>query len=300
MTVSSNPTLHFVRMGLAIGGLQFLLLASVAAQESHFVWPGLAPGETQRHVGDMLPMRPGESPPVTRLTNISCPTYTVHLAEKPNGSAVVILPGGGFGRVVPDKEGSEAAVWLNQLGISAFVLRYRTSQADSALPGWRKPLQDAQRMISLVRSRSHEWGIAPDRIGLLAFSAGGQVAARLLSNLDHPAYERLDEIDSRSFRPSFAMLIYPWKMLDVKTGSLSDGIRVSKNCPPTFLVHTDDDRSSSLGSVLFYVEMKRLKIPSELHVYGNGGHGYGLRPVTNSQISTWTDHAGHWLQQQGF
>jgi acetyl esterase/lipase len=262
------------------------------------VWPQMAPGESTRQIGEPLPPRAGESPPITRVVNVTRPTMSVHVAGQPNGTGVVILPGGGFSRVVPDLEGTEAADWLNRHGVTAFVLSYRTA-ADNQSPGWVKPLQDAARALSLVRSRADQWGIRKDRLGLLGFSAGGQVAARLLSNTDQRTYERLDEVDDVSFRPDFAILVYPWNMVDAKSNELISGIEVPKNCPPTFLVHTDDDRSSSLGAVLFYAGLKKHGIPAELHVYGNGGHGYGLRAVRDSQISTWPDHAAHWLGTRG-
>lgn len=269
------------------------------AEERMDVWPDLAPGETTRLIGEAQPRMPNENPPVTRVINISRPTFTVHLAPKANGAGVLILPGGGFGKVVPDKEGTEVAEWLNRIGVSAFVLSYRTkSGADD--PGWSRPLQDAQRSLALIRSRANEWGLKPDRIGLLGLSAGGNVAARLLSASGRLTYERIDKIDDVPHRPDFALLIYPWNIYDSERGELIVGVSVPKNCPPTFLVHTDDDRSSSLGSVLFYAGLKRHGIPAELHVYGNGGHGYGLRPVTGSQISSWPDHAAHWLGTRVF
>jgi acetyl esterase/lipase len=224
---------------------------------------------------------------------------TVHLAAQANGTGVLILPGGGFSRVVPDLEGTEAAQWLNRHGVSAFVLSYRTT-ADAQSPGWVKPLQDAQRALSVIRSRADQLGIHKDRLGLLGFSAGGQVAARLLSDSENRTYDRQDEVDDVSYRPDFAILVYPWNMYDAKTNGLITGVAVPKNCPATFLVHTDDDRSSSLGAVLFYAGLKKHGIPAELHVYGNGGHGYGLRDVRNSQISSWPGHAAHWLDTQGF
>lgn len=270
-----------------------LNLSSIAA-EPQMVWPDFAPGETTKLTGEKLPPRDGENPPVTRVVNISQPTFTVHLAEKPNGAGVVILPGGGFGKVVPDKEGTEAAEWLNQQGIAAFVLSHRT-KADKNDPGWERALQDAQRTLSLVRSRADEFGLKKDRLGLLGFSAGGQVAARLLSAKGELAYDRLDSIDDVSHRPSFALLIYPWNIHDKERNALIEGVSVPADCPPTFLVHTDDDRSSSLGAVLFYAGLKRQGIPAELHVYGNGGHGYGIRPVEGSEVSSWIDHAAHWL-----
>jgi acetyl esterase/lipase len=278
-----------------------LILSASAALGSQplDVWPQFAPGETTRGVGEALPPRAMESPPITRIVNVTRPTMSVHLAEQPNGTGVVILPGGGFTRVVPDLEGSEAAQWLNRHGVTAFVLSYRTT-ADAQSPGWVKPLQDAERALSLIRSRADQWGIRKDRLGLLGFSAGGQVAARLLSNSNKQDYDRLDEVDDVSYRPDFAILVYPWNMYDANTGDLIAGIAVPKNCPPTFVVHTDDDRSSSLGAVLFYAGLKKNGIPAELHVYGNGGHGYGLRPVKSSQISSWPDHAAHWLGTRGF
>ncbi len=259
------------------------------------IWPDLAPGETTKETGTALPPREGETKPITRVENVTCPTFTVHLAPKPNGAAMVILPGGGFSKVVPDLEGTEAADWLNEHGISAFVLSYRTTSAPGE-PGWPEALQDAQRAMAVIRSRAGEWGLKKDRIGLLGFSAGGQVAARLLSTGDSLTYEPVDEIDrTTSPYPDFAILIYPWRIYDGAKDSLIDGVSVPPNCPPTFLVHTGDDKSSSLGAVLFYAGLKKQNIPAELHVYGNGGHGYGLREREGSEISSWPGHAAHWL-----
>lgn len=262
------------------------------------VWSGLAPGETTRQTGVTLHFRPEEVPKVTRVTNITFPTVTVHPAPHPNGTAAVILPGGGYARVVTDKEGTEIADWLNRHGVTAFVLSYRTKGADNE-PGWLKPVQDAQRTLSLIRSQAEKWKLHPDRIGLIGFSAGGQAAARVLCDGDKKAYERVDTVDDVPHRPDFALLIYPWNLYDGRTDQLAQEYSVPKNCPPTFLLHTDDDRSSSLGSVLFYAALKRHGIPAELHVYGNGGHGYGLREIPGSRIATWPDHAAHWLDAQG-
>lgn len=269
------------------------------AQEPIAVWPSLAPGETTDLTGTPLPQRPGETPPITRVENIASPTFTVHVPQTPNGSGVVILPGGGFGKVVPDLEGTEAAQWLGKQGITSFVVSYRTTTG-SKIPGWKKPLQDAQRMIARIRHDAAKYELDRQRIGLLGFSAGGQVAARLLCDGGKLAYARIDPIDDTSHRPDFAILIYPWRLYDDKRDSLAEGILVRADCPPTFIVHTHDDASSSLGAVLFYAGLKKHSIASELHIYGNGGHGYGLRPRANSQISSWPDHAGHWLSRRGW
>lgn len=275
-----------------------LLISTAQAMEPLDVWPNLAPGESTRSLGEALPARPEEQPTVTRMVNITRPTLSVHLPERSNGAAAIILPGGGFSRVVPDKEGTEAAQWLNRHGITAFVLSYRTTE-DPKAKGWVKPLQDVQRAMAVIRSRADQWGLNPERIGIVAFSAGGQVGARLLCDAGHLTYDRIDAVDDTSHRPDFAVLVYPWNLYDPATETLVDRLVVPSDCPPTFLVHTHDDRSSALGTVLFYAALKRHNLPAELHVFGNGGHGYGLRPVEGSRISTWPDHAAHWLASNG-
>jgi acetyl esterase/lipase len=264
-----------------------------------FVWPDLAPGETERATGTTLPMRPQDNPPITRVEKIRRPPMAVYQATKnANGAAVLILPGGGFGRVVPDLEGSEAAQWLGQLGVTSFVLNYRT-RLESAKdePAWRRPLQDAQRAIRWIRANGSRWNLRQDQIGLLAFSAGGQVGSILIT-ADKAAYERIDSVDDQEFRPNFAMLVYPWRIYDSATDALLPQIKVSNKTPPSFIVHTHDDASTSLGSVLLYAAMKRNNVPAELHVYENGGHGYGTRDRPNSNIGSWSDRATDWLARK--
>jgi acetyl esterase/lipase len=261
------------------------------------LWPQHAPGETTLEEGRTLPFRESETPRVTRITDITRPTISVHTAAQPNGTAVLILPGGAFRRVVTDKEGTEVATWLNQQGITAFVLRYRVADRDVPEP-WRKPLQDAQRATSLIRSRAGEWKLNPGRIGVAGFSAGGQAAARLLCAGQQRSYPANDSVDQQSPQPNFGLLIYPWNLWDEKSGSLLPELTIDAACPPTFLVHTHDDRASSLSSVMFYAKLRQLNVPAELHVFETGGHGYGLRPVADSQVSSWTTAAEHWLARR--
>ena len=285
-------TMKFILWAYFFAGLGFIS----AAEPSHPVWPDLAPGESINSTGRQLSSPPHYEPAITLMTKVTQPTFTVHPAAVPNGTGVVILPGGGFHRVVPDLEGTEAVVFLNRIGVTVFVLSYRTKNSPEE-SGWEKPLQDSQRMMALIRSRAAQWGLDKNKIGLLGFSAGGQVAARLLSSNGKLAYTPVDDIDTTAHRPDFALLIYPWGVYDEDKDGLIDGVSVSKSYPPTFIVHTDDDRSSSLGSVLLYAGLKKRGISAELHVYGNGGHGYGVRPQKNSEISTWPRHAGHWLDR---
>lgn len=264
------------------------------------VWPGLALGETSDDIGIAQPPRDGEIPPVTRVVNIRKPTIDVFLAEKPNGTAVVVLPGGGFMKVVPDKEGSEAAPWLNAHGISVFVVRYRTNEiTPKDEPAWKRPLQDGQRAVRLLRANAEKWHIDKGKVGVLAFSAGGQVGAILHTADGVAAYDALDDVDKQSCRPDFSMLIYPWRAYDEATQKLLPEIKLTAKSPPAFIVHTHDDRSSSMGSVLIYAGLKKHNVQAELHIYGNGGHGYGMRPVKNSDIGTWPARASDWLVRQG-
>ena len=210
---------------------------------------------------------------------------------------MLVLPGGGFAKVVPDKEGSEAAPWLNPLGVSVFVLSYRTNEVTpKSEPAWKRPLQDAQRSLRLIRANASRWNIDVSRVGVLGFSAGGQVSSILHTAEGKPAYKDIDSTDSESCAPDFSMLIYPWNILDTKTGQLLPEIKPAASSPPAFIVHTHDDRSSSAGSVLIYAGLRKHKVPAELHVYQNGGHGYGMRPVKGSEIGTWPDRATAWLK----
>ncbi len=264
------------------------------------IWPALAPGESSESVGVAEPLRPNEDPPITRLVNVRKPTMDIFLPKSPNGTAILVLPGGGFGKVVPDKEGGEAAPWLNELGVTCFVLRYRTNEATPKNePAWKRPLQDSQRALRLIRSRATEWNIDPAKVGLLAFSAGGQVGSILHTRNGKSDYSPVDAVDQLSCNPSFSLLIYPWRILDATGEKLLSDITVTAKTPPAFIVHTHDDASSSLGSVLLYAELKRKNIPAELHIYANGGHGYGMRNVKDSFIGTWPDRASDWLQLRG-
>jgi acetyl esterase/lipase len=278
-----------------------LLIARVSAadgpDQTLDVWGGAVPGESELSKGETLQRKPNENPPATRIGKITQPTLEFYLTaeEKRNGTAVLIFPGGAYNYVVADKEGAEPARWLNSLGVTGIVLHYRTKK-DGADPAWERPLQDAQRALSLVRSRTADWKLRADRIGVMGFSAGGNLGALAATRFEQRAYPAKDAIDELSCRPDFAMLIYPWKVADAK-GALAPEFPIGDKTPPTFLVHTDDDSSTSLSSIAFYSALKQRKIPAELHIYRSGGHGYGLRPVSGSSVHTWTERAEAWLKE---
>jgi acetyl esterase/lipase len=261
------------------------------------VWPGEAPGEVGGVGEEMtLPPREGETP-VRRLTNVTRPTLTIYQppAEKHTGTSVVICPGGGYRILAIDKEGEEVAAWLNTLGVTGIVLKYRIP-AREGQPKHQAPLQDAQRAISLVRTRAKEWNLNPARIGILGFSAGGHLSATAATNHDKRHYAPIDAIDQASCRPDFAVLVYPAYLTD--GNQLSPEIRVNESTPPVFFVHAGDDRISSENSIQMYLALKRHGIPAELHVYASGGHGFGLRPSAKP-CSTWPTQCAAWLKSQG-
>ena len=264
------------------------------------VWPDLAPDESSRETGTLLPAKAGETKPIDRVLGVRRPTLEVYPAKNPSGTAVIILPGGGFTYVVPNLEGTEAAEWLNEIGITVFVLRYRTKEsAEPGEPLWQRPLQDTQRALRLIRHEAQQWQLETDRIGILAFSAGGQVGAIAHSKADQSTYPSVDAIDLKACKPDFSILIYPWQLLDAKTGDLLEPIQITDSSAPAFIVHTHDDASSSVGSAKLYIALKQHKVPAELHIYQNGGHGYGVRDRPNSVISSWPARATDWLKIRG-
>jgi acetyl esterase/lipase len=267
------------------------------------VWPGKAPGET----GDVGPekfleKKPKEKPGVKRLTNVSQPTLTIYrpAPDRDTGTAVVICPGGGYHILAWDLEGEEVAAWLNSIGVTGIILKYRVPRRSNE-PGDKPPLgplQDAQRALSLVRSNARKWKLEPDRIGILGFSAGGHLTASAATNFDKRAYQAVDDVDKVSCRPDFAVLIYPAYLLAKGEDKLAPDIRVGKKCPPMFFAHAGDDGVKADNSVQMYLALKRAGVPAELHIYAAGGHGFGRRP-SRHPCSTWPQRCADWLRSRG-
>lgn len=248
------------------------------------LWPkGAMPGQAVPGPERTLPAR-GDH--VVRLTDVSEPSFTVYkaTATKPT-PAVIICPGGGYGGLAYNKEGTEVAAWLNTLGITGVVLKYRVPKNQEGA------YQDIQRAIRIVRQRAAEWNIVPDRVGAMGFSAGGHLAARL-STLGGPAtYPRIDAADDQPLRPDFALLVYPAyldqglpKLVDAKTA-------------PTFLAHAEDDKTFIKGSKLHHEALVAAKVPNAFFRVATGGHGHGLR--SEKEIKAWPEKGEAWLRQIG-
>ncbi len=242
------------------------------------------------------------------------PKLTVYRAEGGNGAAVVVCPGGGYGRLAADHEGKQVAEWLNTLGVSAFVLQYRLG------PRYRHPapLQDAQRAIRMVRARAAAWGVDPSRIGIMGFSAGGHLASTAATHFDAGEASADDPVARAPSRPDFAVLVYPViSMQDGVThaGSrqnllgespdpalvelLSNERQVTPRTPPSFLFHTADDPAvPAANSILFFEALRRAGVPAELHVFAHGAHGLGLAP-SDPALSPWPKLCALWMKGLG-
>lgn len=228
-----------------------------------------------------------------RITNISRPTLSLFPAPTKGAEpapAMIVCPGGGYSYVVVDKEGSEIATWLNSHGITALVLKYRVPNNRAGA------LQDLQRALSLVRANAGEWKIDPKRLGVIGFSAGGNLSAKASTRFDERSYPAIDEVDQQSCRPDFAVLVYP-AYLDDKTGSVSQDLNLKANIPPTLIVHSEDDKRFVTGSKSYHAALDEAKVAHDFKLYPTGGHGYGLRSTKDARA--WPEYALEWLQKIG-
>ena len=263
------------------------------------VWPGKAPGEMKELPAEGLQApKAKEAKPVKRVQNVSVPTLTVFepAADKKNGAALVIAPGGGYNILAWDLEGTEVAEWANSLGVTAFVLKYRVPRREGDTAN-KLPLMDAQRAMSLVRSKASDYGLDPARIGMLGFSAGGNLTAMTCLKFGERQYDKQDAVDEVSCRPDFGVLIYPAYLVD-KDGQLKPENVPTKDVPPMFFAHALDDGITPDSSIAMTRALKAVGVHAELHVYDGGGHGFGLRD-SKFPAHTWPARAGEWLELRG-
>ena len=275
------------------------------------VWPGTVPDETGTIGPERLRMSPKldrkhveVTEPTTMVTDVSKPTITIYrpTQEKDSRTAMLICPGGGYWNLYWQLEGEEVAVWLNSIGVTGIILKYRVPRRPDEPQGEpaRRPLQDAQRAVSLVRSKAKELGLHPEQIGIAGFSAGGHLAIATATNFEKRTYEPIDEVDKVSCRPDFAILVYPGYLKAKDKDELAPGLRIPAGTPPVFLAHGGDDIiSPPEHSVLMYLALKRAGVPAELHIYAAAAHDFGVRP-SEHPCSTWTQACANWLRHQGF
>jgi len=296
------PTLTTVAfLALALASSAF------AADANHVLnlWPGQPPGEPMKVEAEKDFTKPEDrliaGRRIIKLGNVATPQAHVFLPpkEKRNGASVVICPGGGFNILAWDLEGTEVAEWLNSIGVAAIVVKYRVPTARQPVR-WLAPVQDAQRALSLTRSKSDEWGLDTKRTGTLGFSAGGVTAGFAAVKNGERQYPAADDTDKLSCRPAFAVLIYPAYFVDDATLQLKPDIIVTKETPPMFFVHAQNDGVKAENSVQLFLALKKAGVPSELHVYDAGGHGFGMRPVEGLPVTLWPKRCEEWLARAGW
>lgn len=261
------------------------------------LWPGEPPGEVETlppesdRTTDEDKLVAGKR--LIRLQNVSVPTLTIYKPDSKidTGSSIIIAPGGGHTILALDLEGTEVAEWATSIGLTAIVLKYRVpGKARNPNKNWLAAAQDGQRAVSLVRSRSEELGIDPNRIGIMGFSAGG-MPVKSTAMISNRLYQSVDRHDDHSFRPAFAAPIY--------SGGMPIGEDLFENCPPVFMVIAHDDKDRSIEVAELYIALKKANVSTEMHIYSEGGHGYGLRR-TAQPVTSWTDRMEDWLELNGF
>jgi acetyl esterase/lipase len=290
--------------------LFFLLVAETTLAQSvseTALYPGAVPGSKQSSIKEQIIFVNGG----VRISSVVTPTLTKFTPVKPNGTSIIICPGGGYGRLAIDHEGVEVAKLLNAEGITAFVLKYRLPNDTIMIDKTIGPLQDAQQAIRTVRKQAAVWGLNPNRIGIMGFSAGGHLAATAATHFNFIADATIN--DTTSVRPDFAILLYPVISFDDSiahkgsktnligktpsaelTKNFSNELQVTKNTPPSFLVHAGDDGTVPVeNSIRYYQACIKNKVLAEMHLYPKGGHGFGLNNKTTSD--KWFDRLINWV-----
>ncbi len=264
------------------------------------LWPGAAPGAPANLPAEVDTTTAKDNliagHPLVRLGNVSVPTLTVYSPKSQNtGAAIVVFPGGGYRILAIDLEGTEVCDWLNSAGINCILVKYRVPDT-GPYPKSPAALQDAQRALGLVRQHAAEWHVDPNRIGVLGFSAGAHLSSALSTHFDKRLYDPVDAADQLSCRPDFAVIVYPGYLANAAEAMAQNSeIHSTEKTPPTFIVQAEDDPVHVENATNYFLQLKAALVPAELHIYAEGGHGYGLRR-TALPVTTWPDTAVIWLQ----
>jgi acetyl esterase/lipase len=294
--------------------LLFIGMEINAQEKTIFLWEGKIPGEIIVNYEEEEIYKDNELQSTSRVV---VPTITLYTPTetKPNGTSVIIFPGGGYSHLSMNKEGKKVAKWLNSLGITAILLKYRLPSDLTMRDKTIGPLQDAQEAVRMVRRNAKKWNLDSTKIGVIGFSAGGHLAATLSTNFSEITYK---SIDNTSALPDFTILIYPVismqkeiahkgskeKLLGINPSEelmkkFSSDLNVNADTPKTFIAHATDDQSVPVeNSINYYLALKNNKIQCELHLYEKGGHGFGLGVIATSK--NWIQDCENWIQNNGY
>jgi acetyl esterase/lipase len=267
------------------------------------IWGGAVPDARQvsgPEYATNIPTADGKS--WVAVVNVTQPTMTVYSPKRKNiGVAMLVFPGGGYNCLAIDLEGTEICDWLTSKGITAVLLKYRVPSKEPGLYGESsRALEDAQRTLSLVRYNAGEWHIDPHKVGVIGFSAGGHMVTATSTHFDHRSYAAVDAADTESCRPDFGIALYPGHLWMEENGfALNPNVPVTGNTPPTFIVQAENDPVDSVNnSLVYFAALKKAKVPVEMHLYAEGGHGFGLRH-RDLPIGTWPELVEKWLETIG-
>ncbi|MFO7670709.1 MAG: alpha/beta hydrolase [Bacteroidales bacterium] len=290
----------------------FMVTASMAQNSILPLWEGDPPN--YRETGEVTIW---DTADIVRVRNVQKPDIALFLPAKKNatGEAVIICPGGGYNILAYDWEGTDIARWLNSKGIAAFVLKYRLPGSSSNIEPYKSPLLDVQRAMRLVRSNAEQWNVDPGKIGIMGFSAGGHLASTLSTHFDAGDALNPDPVERHSCRPDFSILIYPVisftgefthagsrrallgaEPVQALVNNFSNELQVTGETPPAILIHAGDDSGVPVeNSMVYYQALRAHQVPSELHIYPYGGHGFSLA-IGQGHLSTWTDRVIDWIR----
>lgn len=295
--------------------LLFSLFVYMAFSQNHTLplWSGTPPLQTDMGLEEEV-----RQEGIIRIANVQTPTIEVYLPTKQiaTGKAVVIFPGGGYGILAYDWEGTDFAKWLNAQGIAGIVVKYRLPISKSLTDPKEVPLVDAQRAIRLVRQNAAAWNIDPAKVGVMGFSAGGHLASTLSTQYAHEVNRTKDAVDALSARPDFSILVYPvisFRDAAAHSGSrknligenasqelldrFSGELNVNAETPPTFLVHAQDDKGVPIeNSLLYYQALHKNGVKASLHIYPTGGHGFGFG-LNKGAVESWREVLLAWIEE---
>jgi acetyl esterase/lipase len=291
------------RLALA---LALAITTPAFSQTTMPLWPGTPPGAPNVPAGQQEhdTTKPTDNliagKRVARIGFVATPTVTFYPAPngKNTGAAIVVFPGGGYQIVAYDLEGTEVCDWLNGIGVNCALVKYRVPNA-GPFPKYTQDLADAQRAVRIVRQHASQWQLDPHRVGVLGFSAGGHLVAVLGAHASDAIYPVIDDADKLSARPDFTLLIYPgYLQQDDDPLAVRPEVKPVALTPPSFLIQAEDDPVKVENAWIYYEALKQAKVPAEMHLFANGGHGYGLRP-TKLPVTHWPDLAATWLHTLG-